>query len=189
MSPFAENTRTLFGEAIKIQRPFQWKYLKDELIIPEYQSMLVKARPVIDAFHGIIYYSNQVVSINNSRLSERDKSQMLANYLDEVMEKLLAEKERTDTLQVDIDRARKILKNIRDAQTYLDALAVAEPIINGVSAAVIGRIGDIQNLIPAILVGFNREIEKKYVAARVNYEQLLRLQEKTMLSLIRLYNA
>ena len=28
MSPFSDNAATMFGEAVKISRPFQWKYLK-----------------------------------------------------------------------------------------------------------------------------------------------------------------
>ncbi len=37
MTPFSDNAGTLFSEAIKISRPFQWKHLKPYLDIPEFQ--------------------------------------------------------------------------------------------------------------------------------------------------------
>jgi hypothetical protein len=188
MTPFAENTSTFFGEAIKIERPFQFKQLQPYTSLPEFQEMRKEAIPVISALRGIVFYSNQVVAINNSKLSEKDKCRMLAAYLEEVMEKAL-EKQRADTLQVDIVRARGILNNIRNSKTYLDGLAAAEPIVHGVVSAVDDRIDVIQNAIPVILNALNREIEKDFGQARANYIQLLTLQQKLILSMTHLYNA
>ena len=188
MSPFAENTQTLFSEAIKIERPFQFKHLKAHVNIPEFQNMLNTAPPILLVLRGIILYSNQVVAINNSKLSEKDKAEMLATYLKEAMEKVLA-KERHDSIQVDLNRAMMILDNIKNSKNYLDAIAAAEPIVHGVVAAVLERIDVIQNSIPAIITGFNREIDKDYAGIKENYLQLGKLQEKTMLSITRLYNA
>jgi hypothetical protein len=188
MSPFAENTQTFFSEAIKIERPFPHKKLRSYTSIPEVQKLQELAPPVLNALRGIVFYSNQVVAINNSKLSQKDKCRMLANYLNEVMEKALSEKQ-SDTLQVDLSRARVILDNIRNAPTYMDGLAASEQIINGVVAAILDRIDEIQNQIPLIIAGFNREIEKDFARSAENYDRLLVLQEQLILSVTRLYKA
>jgi hypothetical protein len=188
MSPFAENTQTLFAEAIKIERPFPHKQLRPYTVIPEFQKVRKLAPPVLEALRGIIFYSNQIVAINNSKLAEKDKCRMLANYLQEAMEKTLTEK-RADTLRVDLNRARAILENIRNANTYMDALAAAEPIINAVVAELQERIDEIQNQIPIIIAAFDREIERDFSRPRENYERLYALQEELILSVTRLYKA
>ena len=185
-APFADNTRTLFAEAIKMERPFPWKLLRDKTMMQEYQEASNRAKPIIEVFHGIIYYSNQVVAIYNSKLSPKSKAHMLADYLDEGMQKAL-KKENTDSLSLDLPRAREILAEIRNAETYFKALAAAEPIINAVVSATMERIDELQELIPPILSGFTRDIEHDFAAAKENYRRLRDLQEKTMLSMTRLY--
>ena len=74
MEPFSDNASILFGEAAKISRPFKWKHLKAYLDIPEFKQLQGKAQPILIALNGIVYYSQQVVVINNSRLPEKDHS-------------------------------------------------------------------------------------------------------------------
>ena len=45
MTPFAENTSAFFGEAIKIERPFQFKHLQPYTALPEFQEMRKEAVP------------------------------------------------------------------------------------------------------------------------------------------------
>jgi hypothetical protein len=188
MTPFADNTRTLFGEAIKIERPFQFKHLKPYTTIPEFQEVAKLAPPILKALRGIVYYSNQLVAINNAKLPEKSKCLMLASYLDEAMQKALQEK-RADSLQLDMTRARTILANIRNSENFLDALSAAEPIVNSVVSAMLEKIDLIQDQLPFIIAGFNREIEKEFAFPKENYMRLLKLQEELMMSVTRLYNA
>jgi hypothetical protein len=188
MSPFSDNAGTLFSEAVKVSHPFQWKYLKEYTSVPEYQFILKRAEPLFGALNGIVFYSNQVVAINNAKLSNRDKNKQLARYLSDAMEKALRD-EKIDSLQVDKMEAVSVLKNIRDAESYLDGIAAASPIVNSVVLAVKRRLQEIQDAIPSILIAFNREIEKDYAMTRANYKQLVKLQEELMLSATRLYQA
>lgn len=73
ITPFSENARTLFGEATKISQPFQWKHVKSYTSIPELRQFIMHGTRLIEALRGIVYYSNQVVAIHNSNLSDRDK--------------------------------------------------------------------------------------------------------------------
>ena len=188
MSPFADNTGTMFAEATKISRPFQWKYCKPYISIPEAQQFGASAIPLLEALHGIVYYSNQVVAINNAKLSDREKNNQLARYLNEAMERALENKE-ADSLQLDLSGAVRILENIRNAKTYREGILASEPIVNSVVRAILDRIDKIQNLVPIVLAGLDREIENDYAEVRQNYLRLQELQKDLMLSVTRLYRA
>jgi archaellum component FlaC len=188
MTPFSDNAGILFSEAVKVSRPFQWKHLKQYTFIPEYRLVIEQAQPLFTALNGIVYYSNQVVAINNAKLSDRDKNKLLAGYLSDAMEKALKE-ERIDSLQVDKMEAVSVLQNIRNAETYLDGIASASPIVNSVVYAIRTRLNEIQDAIPSILIAFDNEIDKEFAATRSNYERLQQLQTALMLSATRLYLA
>ena len=188
MTPFSDNAGTMFSEAVKISRPFQWKYFKPTASVPEFRQMLQQAQPLFQALNGIVYYSNQVVAINNAKLSDREKNNLLARYLSDAMEKALQE-DRIDSLQVDKFEASSVMQNIRNAETYLDGIAAAGPIVNSVVYAIRTRLNDIQDAIPAILIAFDHEIDKEFAATRSNYSRLQQLQTELMLSATRLYKA
>jgi hypothetical protein len=188
MTPFSENAGVLFGEATKISRPFQWKHLKPYITIPEFANLINRAGPLLEALRGVVYYSNQVVAINNSKLKDREKNRQLARYLYDAMEKSIAN-QKIDSLQLDEMGARKVLDNIRNADTYLEAITAAGPVVNSVVLAILKRLDEIQAMIDPILLGFDREIEQDYGATRFNYKRLINLQEQMMLSITRLYRA
>lgn len=188
MSPFADNTATMFSEATKISQPFQWKYCKPYTSIPEFQQFYAEAVPLLEALDGIVYYSNQVVAINNARLSDKEKNNQLARYLREAMQRSLEDR-RVDSLQLDLSGAVKVLENIRNANTYRQGILASEPIVNSVVKAIVDRIDEIQNQVPLVLAGFEREIESDYGEVRRNYERLQELQKELMLSVTRLYRA
>lgn len=188
MTPFSENAGTLFSEATKISRPFQWKHLKPYITIQEFEQVTEPALSLMEAMRGVVYYSNQVVAINNSKLKDREKNRQLARYIYDAMKKSI-QNQKVDSLQLDEMGARTVLENIRDAETYLDGIAAAGPIVNSVVLAIQSRLDEIQAMIDPILLGFDREIERDYGATRINYIRLRNLQEQMMLSITRLYRA
>lgn len=126
MTPFSENASTMFSEATKISRPFQWKHLNPYTSIPEFQAIYRRSLPLLEALRGIVYHSNQVVAINNSKLSNRERNNQLAHYLYEAMEKALS-KQNVDSLQLGKIGGQRILDNIRQSENYLDGIAAAGP--------------------------------------------------------------
>ena len=188
MTPFSENAGTLFAEATKISRPFQWNYLKPYFRIQELQVLAERAVPLLKALRGVVYYSNQVVAINNSKLKDREKNRQLARYIYDAMKKSI-QNQKVDSLQLDEMGARTVLENIHNAETYLDGIAASGPIVNSVVLAIQKRLDEIQAMIDPISLSFDREIERDYGATRVNYKRLFHLQEQIMLSITRLYRA
>ncbi|MFN2128682.1 MAG: hypothetical protein ACK2TU_12565 [Anaerolineales bacterium] len=189
VSPFADNTTTMFSEATKISQPFQWKYCKPYTSIPEAQQFSAEAIPLLEALHGIVYYSNQVVAINDAKLSDKEKNNQLARYLHQAMLRALEDR-KEDSLQLNLSGAVKVLENIRNAESYREGILASEPIVNSVVRAIVDRIDRIQNqMIPLVLAGFDREIERDYGEVRRNYVRLQELQKDLMLSVTRLYRA
>jgi hypothetical protein len=188
MAPFSDNAGTLFSEATKVSRPFQFKLLRPYVGIEEFTSISKTAAPLLEALRGVVYYSNQVVAINNSNFKDREKNRQLARYLYEVLEKAIIN-QKLDSLQLDEMGAKTILNNIQNAETYLDGIAAASPIINSVVVAILKRLDKIAAAIVPISVALDREIEKDYGTTRKNYKRLVNLQEQLMLSITRIYRA
>jgi hypothetical protein len=152
MVPFSMNASTLFGEAIKVNRPFQWKYLKAYTSIPEFESAEVRAAPLIKALKGVVYYSNQVVAISNARMTDKDKNRHLARYLFEALQKT-AVKEQLDSLGLERVPIEAVLENIRQSDTYMDGIGAANPLISEIVVAIQIRLDELQADIPEIIAG------------------------------------
>ena len=188
MSPFSDNANTLFGEAAKIGRPFKWKRLKRYTKIPEFQELTMEAIPIIRNLKGIVYYSNQVVAINNSGLKEEQKNQQLARYLRDVMQQSI-KKGRLDSLGMDLQSLEKVLIEIPKQKTYLDGIAAASPIINSVVLAMQERLDKIQVILVDILDILDIMIDKEFTMTRINYLSMKKLQARSMRSVTMIYDA
>jgi len=188
MQPFSDNARILFGDAVIVSRPFQMKHLRPYASIPEYQQLVEKGRPLKEALKRVVYYSNQVVAINNSSLSDSEKNHQLAIYLSEAMEAAI-ENQHAGSLRLDKNAAQESLANIRNATTYLDGVAAATPIVNSVVLAIHDRLDELQDLMPTVIVAFNREIDLEFGATRANFLRLTEVQERLMRSTSQLYAA
>lgn len=187
MTPFSDNAGTLFGEAAKISRPFKWKHLKPYTNIPEFQRLRVRGEPILRALGGIVYYSHQVVAINNSSLKDKEKNKQLAGYLSDVMQKA-TDKGRLDSLGLDRQSLKQVLDNILKAETYLDAIGEAGPIVNSVVLFVQNRLDELQVDIQAVIVSLDRIIETEYAGKRANFMGLKASQERSMHTVTVIYD-
>jgi len=188
MEPFADNAGILFNEAVKVSRPFQFKNLSTYTDVEEYQKIKAKSIPLLKALKGIVYYSNQLVAINNSHLKDKQKNEQLSIYLQEVFEKA-KHKKRVDSLGLHVEDVELVLDNIRSSKTYLDGIAAADPIINNIVLALFDRMDEIEGGISAIINSFERQIYEEFSLAIDNYLRLKNLQNMTQESLSKLYLA
>ena len=180
MAPFSENTGILFAEAAKVSTPFEFKHLRPYLDIPEYQELGEKAKPLLIAVRGVVYYSNQVVAINNSKLSDKDKNKHLARYISDVIESSRV-RQISDTSALGEVSVDSVLQDIRDAKTYLGGIAAAGPLVNAIVVAIQSGLDEFQQkTVPALITGFDREIEADVAVTRANYSDLKSLQARSM---------
>ena len=188
MEPFADNAGILFSEAVKISRPFQFKNLKIYVDVPEYLSIKEKSVPLLRALKGIVYYSHQIVVINNSKLKDKQKNDQLARYLQEVFEKA-QHKERIDSIRLNKNDVAIVLNDMRNADKYLDGIAAANPIINTIVLSLIDRLDEIEDGVAGIINVFESQIQDEYAEAIDNYLRLKNLQNSTQKTISMLYLA
>ncbi len=189
MAPFAENTGVMFAEAAKVSRPFQFKSLRPYIYLPEFQASREKAKPLLRALRGVVYYSNQVVAIGNSKLSDQDKNRQLARYLQEMLNSA-ADQAALDSLGLDKASVQTVLTSIRDSKTYLDGIGAAGPIINAIVMAMQDKLDELQqNGVPATEAGLDRAMEADFHETRTNYMNLKETQARSMRALNFLYEA
>jgi len=186
MAPFSENAGILFGEAAKISRPFKFQHLKAYTDAPEALILYKKSIPLVQTLHGIVYYSHQVVAINDSPLKQKDKNRKLAQYLAEVL-KEAGKEGRLDSLGLSRQTLDLALRNMQNASSYLDALAEAGPVVNSVVLSIQTRLDGLQADIQAVIAAFDKRIETDFALPRANYLGLKDLQGQTMGSLKLVY--
>ena len=188
MAPFSDNTRILFGEAVIVSRPFQWKYLKPYSAIPEYEAIVEAGIPLKRAMRNIVYYSNQVVAIKTSTLSESDKNEQLAIYIGDILEESISEQRYRD-LKLDETDVSAALANIRLAPTFLNGVSAATPIILKVALVVHDRIDELQDLVPGVVKGIDQQLDQEFGVTKANYDELIGLRDELMRAVTQLYRA
>jgi hypothetical protein len=189
MAPFAENTGVMFAEAAKVSRPFQFKSLRPYTALPEFQQGRQQALPILRTLRGVVYYSNQVVAIGNSKLSDTDKNRQLVRYLQEALN-ASADQAALDSLGLDKASLQTIFTSMRDSKTYLDGIGAAGPIVNAIVRAAQDRLDALQQIIiPATEAGLDRAIEADFHETRTNYTNLKGTQARSMRALNLLYEA
>lgn len=143
--------------------------------------------PIIRTLKGIVYYSNQVVAINNSGLKDKEKNQHLARYLSNIIEQSI-EKGSVDSMGMDMESLNKILQDIPQQKTYLDGIATASPIINGVVRTMQERLDRVQEIVAEILALFDRMVYDEFAMTRINYISLKKLQMRSMRAVTMIYD-
>jgi len=188
MSPFADNTRTLFVEAAKVGTPFHWDYLKPYFARADWGDIRTRMTPLMGGFQAVIMYSNQVVALNNAKLKDKEKNAQLVKYLDQAIRRT-SNPALLDSIEVDAALMKEVFEDIRNGETFLDGIAAASPLVNAVVASMEDNLNAIQAQIPVTIASIDRMIEADYADRRANYANLTRLQVVAMRGMTQLYNA
>ena len=188
MSPFSQNSVTMFSEAAKISVPFQFKELNRYQNLPELVELRTKAAPVIQVFKGLVMYSNQLVALNNAQLKEPEKNRRLAEYLTVVYQRALDTKT-LGALGIQIGGIDSVLASIRSAPTFLEGIDAAAPIVDAVVFAMTNRLEEVSSSVPAVIAAFEYRIEVDQADQKQNMLGLRRLQATLHRAAILLYRA
>lgn len=130
VGPFAENTVGMIGEVQRATKPLVWTHLKQYESLPSIQVVREAYAPVRTLMRGVALYSTQIVSIYESDLPESQKSQELADYLEDAVRQRLRNNKQADPYltQRILDSA---LSRVRAAPTFIGALNAAQPVVAG----------------------------------------------------------
>jgi hypothetical protein len=183
MQPFAENTVTAIGEMRKIESPPIWIRLRPHSRHPSLAETRRSRNALVDLVRAVNAYSLQVVSLNDSRISDRNKARELARFLRGASQKALLEEADDAEIALTPARLEEILKAIDGKERYQDALLAAEPIVN----AVLARGLDLANALDGAILDAARAIEADVQAENremlANRAALVAVQESTMQAL------
>jgi hypothetical protein len=183
MQPFAENTVTSISEMRKIETPPVWIRLRPYFAHPMVLEARQTARPLLDLVRGVNAYSLQVVSLNESRISDRNKSRELAKFLRGASQLALLEQSDDAEIALTAERRDAILKNIESKEKFMEALQAAEPVVNAVLARGLDLSDGVDAAIVKAVNAIEAEVQATNKAMLANRTALVHLQEKTIQAL------
>jgi hypothetical protein len=186
MGPFGENTIAMVGEMQKFNRPAPWVYLKKyqgHAKVGEILPTLVASRRLMA---GVAFYSMQISSLNESRLSEARRVRELARYLDEIVRPVLPIESGAETTfsQEELD---DVLKEVRRSETFLGGLAAAQPLVNAVQFRGLQIFNLLDEKVAAAATAIGGDVEREFAPLKRNIIELEQLQERAMEGVTLLY--
>jgi hypothetical protein len=188
MAPFAQNTQIMFAEAAKVNRPPRWDFLKPYYSIPELREIRKRSDPVNRGLRGIVMYSNQLVALNMSSKSDKEKNKFLAAYLKEAAAKV-ADRTKFDSIGVSASMLDTVFSDIERAGTFREGIEAASPLINAIVMAMLNRLDEVDEAVPIIIAALDRVIDEEYGAKRSNYVNLIRMQTTSLQAMTLLFDA
>jgi hypothetical protein len=169
---------TLFTEATKVSSPYPWVELKNYKWVPELRQLQEQALPVIAGLKGLILYSNQLVALNSSQLTEAEKNLYLAEYLKAAARRAM-ETGQFDSLGIRADGLDTILANVRKAPTFMDGIAAASPFVDAIVISMSNRLERISDMAPLAVAAMDREIDQDQWEQKRNYQELRYVQARS----------
>jgi hypothetical protein len=183
MQPFAENTVTAIGEMRKIEAPPVWIRLRPYFSHPAILEARATAKPLFEIVRAINAYSLQVVSLNESRIPDSQKSRELAKFLRSASESSLMKDEDTAQISLTPERQAEILKSIEKQEKFIDALQAADPIVSAVLARGLTLADNVDAAIGRAANAIEVEVQKQYGPMLANRNALLALQDRAIRNL------
>jgi hypothetical protein len=180
MQPFAENTVTSIGEMRKIEAPPVWIRLRPYFSDPAVLEARKTAQPLLDLVRSVNAYSLQVVSLNESRISEKSKCRELARFLEGASQRAMLKEGDTAEIALTAERLAPIMKDIASREKFMDALQAAEPIVNAVLARGLDLSDQVDESISRAVASIEVKVQAQYRAMLANRAALLVLQERAM---------
>jgi hypothetical protein len=180
MQPFAENTVTAIGEMRRIEAPPIWVRLRPYFAHPSVLEARATAKPLLDLVRGVNAYSLQVVSLNESRISEKAKVRELAKFLHGASQQALLNQADEAEIALTPERREELLKGIAAKETFMEALLAAEPIVNAVLARGLDLSDSVDAALTRAVVAIEKEVQQQYAGMLANRGTLVALQDRTI---------
>ena len=186
MGPFGENTVAMVGEMQKFNRPAPWVYLKKYQLHPELQKGLPLMAEMRRLLRGVAFYSMQITSLQESKLSEKRRLQLLVQYLQEVVRPVLPAESDAGVAfsKEDFDG---VVKDALSRETFLDGLNAAQPLVNAVQVYGLQLFDRFDDQLVVIGAAIGGEVEKEFAPLKRNIVELELLQERAMEGVTLLY--
>ena len=131
VTPFAENTINMVAEisyGLDTNSAVYLRRYRGGDTAKAYRAHWEYFRPIL---RGIGIYSLGLVTISRSNITEKEKAEQLAEFMDRLFARNLAAKE--NRLSLSPERMNEIIADVREQKSFLDALGAAQPVIDEVA--------------------------------------------------------
>jgi hypothetical protein len=131
MTPFAENTINLVMDIKHGMNSQMMVYNREYADLPavtQYRTSWLSYRPIL---RGIAAYSIAIVTLSKSNLTETQRSDKLAEFLDKLLRPVAKNPDSNFIIsEEDLDT---MLANVRGQKNFLDALNAAQPLVDEIA--------------------------------------------------------
>ncbi len=186
LAPFAENTMALVSSLrLTFPRPAHIRgYLANNEDVREARA---EANQLRQLMRGVIVYSMQVASIDNSDLDQSAKAHELARFLDEGLRPAI----RSQDVPLSMTEAQldSVLDRVRTQDKYLGALREANAIVTLVVETADEVVSATEAHIVAATATVAAAIESDFAPQRANAEGLRTLEARTLRTYVLLSRA
>ena len=129
--------------------------------VPEVNDIRSHSEPVLKGLRGLVMYSNQIVALNMSTKSDRDKNALLADYLQDATSRV-GGVDKLAKIGVSTAAFDSTLASIRAAKTFLDGIGAASPFVNAFVIALLDGLDMLHAGLPVATSAIERGIESEY---------------------------
>lgn len=186
LAPFADNTISMIADiryGLDEVRPV---YIKPYIHGPGVDSFQVRVKKLQAIMRGMIAYSIELVSISESRLSQKEQCEALAQFLDDLLRPVLIRPK--PTLHITIAEFDTILVNVRKEKKFLDGVNAAQRIIDEIARTTGELILETKTYAIKGIEDIGRNIDAEHKEI-LDYYKTLKLYQKESLRAVELYVA
>ena len=176
MGPFAENTVSMLLDAQSAVMPFEWHYLREYREGAMADSMQAEVERLRSVFRGIGFYSIEVVALNQSRLSDKERAAKLANYIGEACQPIVHGGELGE-YGIRRSQLDSVLTNIRAQSSYLDAIGAAHPLVYSIVTFAIAHVDTVALEVEPAFNFIQSEVKAKFSDVEAEIAELNQLEE------------
>jgi hypothetical protein len=187
LTPFAEQTIAMAGGVnygfMSIRPVYIRQYIPQTPEVIELRSMIEKIRIVM---RGIVAYSIQVVTLSQASKEGPERAQGLADMIEEMMGPVVDQ----TFVEIRLDDAKidEILAAMREQETLLDALRIAQPLVDEVAYVAEAFLNKYKQQQDITIDALDRAIDEEF-APILNYEEFLRENQSYVLTNLELLYA
>lgn len=186
MAPFAENTVGLIADIRQGMDAQTAVYLRDYIDgspVGQYGEHWRAYRPML---RGIAAYSIAIVTISKLRLNDTERSQKLAEVLDEFLRPRVPKMQELGILsEAELD---EMLANIRVQTKYLDALNAAQPLVDAIERFTNDYLDFMDDHLASTRAWLDRQVRDDHATSQDFYETLIESQNFAFEDLVLLRN-
>jgi hypothetical protein len=181
--PFGENVTVMMGDvSADVRKPF---YIKKYIDGPSRDAYQAEWDNMKRTMRGIVLYSQQVVNIAQSPMTERKKPNALAATMKEISANVTDE--RIKDFKMTREELNDIIRNVEIQDTMLAALGAAQPFVDRVANYVDTSFERVEAALNKLIRDIDARIDDRWGLNRENVESLYGLQNLTIKSYSLLY--